>query len=219
MFLNRVDAGRQLAPLVHAHKLADPVLVGVTRGGVPVAAEIARTLDAPLEICVVRKLMTEFGSTIGAVAEGGGIYINETAIARLRMPPPDLDNAIGRASAEVARLAVLLRDAPPLRLAGRNVVLVDDGLASANCVVAALRALRRQAPRSIVLAVPVANAQVLDSLRDAVEAAICASSEDMLAAVGARYTDFSAVSDAEIIDLLAAAHRGATAASPSTTAA
>jgi predicted phosphoribosyltransferase len=191
----------------------------VTRGGVPVAAEIARTLAAPLEICVVRKLMTDFGSTLGAVAEGGGIYVNEAAIARLRLPPPDLDIAIGRAAAAVARQAVLLRDGVPLRLSGRDVVLVDDGLASTTCVAAALLSLRRQAPRSVVLAVPVADRTALDNVRGVLDGVICASTEDVLAAVGARYTDFSAVSEAEIIDLLADAQRGSTAASPSTTAA
>jgi putative phosphoribosyl transferase len=219
MFLNRVDAGRQLAPLVRAHKLVDPVIVGLTRGGVPVAAEIARTLAAPLEICVVRKLMTEFGSTIGAVAEGGGIYVNETAIAKLRISPPALDLLLGRALDDVARHTVLLRDTPPLRLAGRNLVLVDDGLASATCVLAASRALRRHSPRALVLAVPVADRSALDQVGEALDGAICASIEDVLAAVGARYTDFSAVSDAEIVDLLADARRGTTAASPSTTAA
>lgn len=219
MFLNRVDAGRQLAPLVRAHELVDPVIVGLTRGGVPVAAEIARTLSAPLDICVVRKLMTEYGSTIGAVAENGGIYVNEPAIARIRMPAADLERALARAVDEVGRLAVLLRDAPPLRLAGRNVVLVDDGLASGNTVAAALLTLRRHGPRSIVLAVPVADRTVLGSMRESLDGAICASTEDVLAAIGARYTDFSAVSDAEIVDLLAAAHRGSTASSPSITAA
>jgi putative phosphoribosyl transferase len=219
MFLNRVDAGRQLAPLVRARHLNDPVLVGMTRGGVPVAAEIARTLEAPFDICVVRKLMTPYGSTIGAVAEGGGIFLNEAAIAKLKVASGDLDRLLGRELEAVARQAVLLRDAPPLRLTGRNVVLVDDGLGSPNTVGAALNALRRQAPRSIELAIPVADARALAQLRADTDAVICASVEDVLAAVGPRYTDFSPVSDAEIVDLFAAARRGKSTASPSTTAA
>lgn len=216
-FLNRVDAGRQLAQLVRAHGFVEPVIVGLTRGGVPVAAEIARTLVAPLDICVVRKLMTTYGSTIGAVAEGGGIYFNEEAISRLKIPIAELNEMLGREIDAVARTSALLRDGPPMRLRGRNVVVVDDGLQSPNTMGAAIHAIRRQGPHWIELAVPVADARVLDELRVEIDGVTAVEVEDVLAAIGARYGDYSAVSDAEVIDLLEAHRHGVQPGSPAST--
>ncbi|HEU4729464.1 MAG TPA: phosphoribosyltransferase family protein, partial [Kofleriaceae bacterium] len=142
-FANRIDAGRQLADTLRAHSLVSPVVVGMSRGGVPVAAEVARELGMPLEICVVRKLQAPGLSpvTIGAIAEGGARYIDEALLAGLRVSQQELERATLREQAEVTRLSQLLRDRPAIELAGRDAILVDDGLLTGGTVRAAVRSL------------------------------------------------------------------------------
>lgn len=203
MFANRADAGRQLAEVLRSRAPQDPVIVGIVRGGVPVAAEIARALRAPLDICVVRSLIGREAPrvVIGAVAERGAMYLDPAKIARLALGDDECDRLVAEQMVEVDRLATLLRDGAPLDLRGRNVILVDDGVVSGSTVRAAIRSIRRTA-RSVELAVPVAESVVIERIRPFVDHLHCLTIEPVLSAVGARFDSFESVSEAEIVNLL-----------------
>lgn len=209
-FANRLDAGRQLGAALLAHPPADPVVVGLLRGGVPVAAELAHVLHAPLELCVVRKLFSPGSPSFafGAVAEPDAVYLDEAELARLGLSPAAVRQAISLETLEVARLGELLRDAPPLPLARRDVILVDDGVTTVDTLRAAVRAIRGQKPASVTLAVPLGDRELLEALRPHFDRVVCLDAEDMLVAVGSRYRDFWPVSENEVAALLAASRRG-----------
>jgi putative phosphoribosyl transferase len=208
-FINRFDAGRQLGTALLAHASADPVVLGVLRGGVPVAAEVARVLNAPLELCVVRKLFTPGSPSFafGAVAEPDAVFLVNDEIAKLRLSPNEVRRAISLELTEVTRLGELLRSGRRLSLRGRDVIVVDDAITGADTLRAAARALRKQAPRSLVLAVPVGDLALIEQLHADYDRVVCLLAEPMLSAVGARYRDFPPVSEAEVAGLLAAARR------------
>jgi len=210
-FINRTDAGRQLAQALRAYRRVDPVVIGMTRGGVPVAAQVARELGAQLDICVVRKLVSTADPpvTIGAVAEGGATYVDTTRTRALSSL--ELERIVARETSEVVRLGALLRDRPPVPLRGRDVIVVDDGVVTVGTIRAAARALRDQGPRFLELAVPIANTNVLDDLRADFDRVTCLIDDPLLVAIGARYVEFSPVSEAEVAGLIArAADRTAT---------
>lgn len=208
-FINRTDAGRQLADTYRGHSLVAPVVVGLSRGGVPVAAEMARELALPLEICVVRKLVARYEPpvAIGAVAEGGGRYLDEGRIRELGLGDRELAAIVAREQTEIARLSQLLRDRPPLDLRGCDVILVDDGAITGATILAAVVSLRARGVRRIELAIPVASSEALDAVRPWFDRVIFLTAEPMLVAVGARYDDFWPVSDAQVANLLAASRR------------
>jgi putative phosphoribosyl transferase len=203
-FLNRVDAGRQLADALRSRRGMDTVIVGLTKGGVPVAAEIARDLGAPLDICVVRTLIVnrEVPVTIGALSEGGATFFDPQRLVRHAVSSVELGEVIGRECAEVNRLSRLLRTTAPLDLRGRDVILVDDGVISGLTIRAAALSLTARGVRRLELATPVAATQVLDELRPDFDAVTCLESDPYLVAVGARYQELWPVADAEIVDLL-----------------
>ncbi len=205
-FRNRADAGLQLAAILRSRAAGSPVIVGVVRGGVPVAAAIAHGLRAPLELCVVRNLIPaiEPRTVIGAVAERGAMYLDRTRAGRLGLGDGEVENLVSDQLEEVDRLSTLLRGRPPLELHGRNVILVDDGLVTGVTIRAAIRSLRRVA-LSVELALPVAASEGLDKLRPFVDGVHCLVSARGLTAVGARYDSFDAVSEAEVASLYAAA--------------
>jgi len=207
-FLDRADAGRQLAHALRARDTRNTIVMGLTRGGVAVAAELAHELAAPLEICVARKLLTRDGVAFGCVAEAGGLYLDLARVAALGLHSQDVNEVVQREAANVVALSALYRDRPALLVGGRDVILVDDGLTSIAAVRAAAHSLRRRHARTIVLAVPVANAHSVDELRPEVDRVVCLDSDELLATVGARYCEFSAVSEAEVVDLLVASRRG-----------
>jgi putative phosphoribosyl transferase len=210
-FTNRLDAGRQLGMALLAERPVDPIVIGISRGGVPVAAEVAHVLRAPLEICVVRKVFSP-GSpafSIGAVAEGRGTYLDEAAIARLGVSPAAVGAAIALETGEVERLAELLRDEPPLSVVWRNVILVDDAVTSLDTLRAAARGLRAREPASITLAVPLADTTLLRQLRDEFDRVVCLDTEDMLVAAGSRYREFWPVSENEVAAVLASSRNDA----------
>jgi putative phosphoribosyl transferase len=209
-FANRLDAGRQLGAALLAHPPADPVVVGILRGGVPVAAEVAHVLHAPLELCVVRKLFSPGSPSFafGAVAEPDAVYLDEAELAKLALSPAAVRQAIALETLEVARLGELLRDQPPLPLAGRDAILVDDGVTTVDTLRAAVRAIRGQRPASVTLAVPLGDRELIEALRPHFDRVLCLTAEDMLVAVGSRYRDFWPVSENEVAALLAASRRG-----------
>jgi predicted phosphoribosyltransferase len=214
-FADRTDAGRQLAarllPLADEH----PLVLGLPRGGVPVAEEVATLLGAPLEILAVRKLGAphnpEYG--IGAIAEGGAKVLDQEALALLGISNGTLRGIVERESAELERRVEAYRgDRRRPSLRDRTVIVVDDGVATGATDTAALRAVRRDGPRRLVLAVPVCAPDSLARLRDEADEVVCLLAPQQLRGVGEWYADFGQISDAEVIAALARAHGHDTAA-------
>jgi predicted phosphoribosyltransferase len=206
-FRDRREAGRLLAAQLSAYASRPDVLVlALPRGGVPVAAEVARALGAPLDVFVVRKLGVpgheEFA--LGAIATGGVRVLNEDVVRALRIPDRVIDAVAAKEQEELARRERLYRgDRPPLDVRGRTVILVDDGLATGATMHAAIKALRQQQPARIVVAVPTASPETCDELKREVDEVICATTPDPFYAVGLWYEDFSQTTDEEVRELLA----------------
>ena len=204
-FHDRRDAGRRLADEVRGLELPDPVVLGMPRGGVPVAFEVATALCAPMDVFVARKvgapMHREWG--IGAVAEGGAAVADRAALAMLRLTDSDFARLADVERIELARRVAAYRGNRPLvDVAGRDVVLVDDGLATGVTAEAALRALRTRRPGRLVLAVPVCARDTAVRLRRVADDVICAATPDQFMAVGQWYEHFDQTSDDEVVDLL-----------------
>ena len=205
LFEDRVDAGRQLAERLAPYAEERPVVFALPRGGVPVGAEVSRSLGAPLEIIVSRKLgapgQPEFG--IGAVVPSGVRVLNERAVRALGIEEDYLEMISGRELAEAERRLKLFRgDRPYPDLERRTAILVDDGLATGVTARAALLALRRMNPRRLVLAVPVCALQTAELLRPEADDLICLLAPANLEAVGLWYRNFEQTSDEEVVRLL-----------------
>jgi putative phosphoribosyl transferase len=210
IFRDRRDAGARLAAALTSYGIERPVVVALPRGGVPVGEVVARALGAPLDVCVVRKLGApsnpELG--IGAVAEGGFVYLNEALVEQANLSDADLARAVAVKQREVdARVHRFRRGAPALAIRGRTVIVVDDGIAMGGTARAAIRALRALEPRKLVLAVPVGAADSVESLRRDVSEVVCLLPVNDLVAVGEWYDDFAQVSDDEVIGILERARR------------
>jgi putative phosphoribosyl transferase len=212
MFRNREEAGRLLAAALVERRLTDPVVVALPRGGVPVAAEVARALHAPLDLLLVRKIGApgQPELAVAAIAEGSppSVVVDEETLG---LSGADHDYVTREANEQAKeidrRRRVYLRGRSRVPLAGRTVVLVDDGLATGSTVRAALQALRRAKPSRVVLAVPVAPADTVQQLRVAVDEVVCLSQPEFFGGVGAHYADFHQVDDAEVIALLESTQR------------
>jgi putative phosphoribosyl transferase len=212
LFVDRRDAGRVLAGLLLPFRDESPIILGLPRGGVPVAAEVANLLGAPLDVCVVRKVGApvepELG--IGAVSEGGAAVVDEATMREVGVSEAELADLIAYMRAEVdERVRLLRRGAPPLDIAGRTVIVVDDGIATGGTARAAVQALRARGAGRIVLAAPVGAADSLATLATIADEVICPHPEAPFIAVGLWYRDFAAVTDADVIALLDRARREA----------
>jgi len=210
LFEDRREAGRRLAERLQSYANERPVVFALPRGGVPVGAEVSRSLGAPLEVIVSRKIgapgQPEFG--IGAVAPGGVRILNERVVRALGIPGDYLDQVSARESEEVERRLRLFRgDHPYPNLEQRTAILVDDGLATGVTARAALLALRRLNPRRLVLAVPVCAPSSAELLRPETNDLICLLMPDDLEAVGLWYRNFEQVPDEEVMRLLEEAQR------------
>ncbi len=210
-FRNREEAGRALAahllPLAPEH----PVVLAVPRGGVPVAAVVARTIGATLDVIVVRKLGApgQPELAIGAVAEGGFVYLDSELIQMLGIAHEELAQIAEREGVELDRRVRLYRgERSAAEVKDRTVIVVDDGVARGASVRAAVRALRERHPRRIVVAVPVIAPDTLRDLRTEVNEVVCLASPQLFGAVGYWYEDFSPVSDERALALLAPARAG-----------
>lgn len=210
IFQDRRQAGRALAQIVRdecRETLAsdDAIVLGLPRGGVPVAFEVARGLRLPLDVFVVRKLGVpgQEELAMGAVASGGAVVIQSDVVTAHRIGQETIDAVAARERLEIARREAAYRESrPPARLAGRVVLLVDDGLATGSSMKAATRALRPIA-RLIVVAVPVAAASTCEELRHEADQVVCVETPEPFHAVGEFYRNFDQTSDAEVRALLA----------------
>jgi len=209
-FRNRTDAGRQLAEKLAAYDNRPDVLVlALPRGGVPVGCEVVRALGAPLDVFLVRKLGVPGHEELamGAVATGGVRVLNDEIVRGLGISEHEIDAAAARELQELARRQRLYRgDRPPPDVAGRTVILVDDGLATGATMRAAVAALRQQHPARIVVAVPTASPDTCEALKAEADDVICAMTPEPFFAVGHWYEDFTQTTDNEVRELLA--HRG-----------
>lgn len=209
-FADRADAGRQLAAALTHLRDCDPVVVGLPRGGVIVAAEVAAALDAPLDVVIVRKLgapgQPELG--LGAIAEGGVLLLNKRLMRQVGVSKERLQSTIDAATDEVNRRIELYRGtADPVPIEGRTVILVDDGLATGSTARAAIGALQHLGAAAIVLAVPVGAPSTVGELEEMVDEVVCLSAPRMLMSVGQYYDDFTQTADAEVVQLLAGRSR------------
>jgi len=206
LFEDRRDAGRRLAATLSQYAHRPEVLVlALPRGGVPVAYEVARALDAPLDVFLVRKLGVPGHEELamGAIATGGVRVLNEQVVEGLRISDQVIEVVAQRQQRELARRERLYRgdrSAPDVR--GRTVILIDDGLATGATMRAAAAALQQQQPARLIIAVPVAASSTCDEFRDEVDEIICAVTPEPFLAVGLWYDDFSPTTDEEVCDLL-----------------
>ncbi|HEY1951051.1 MAG TPA: phosphoribosyltransferase [Bryobacteraceae bacterium] len=215
IFQDRADAGRKLAERV-VHSIKDPkvVVLGLPRGGVPVAFEVARALGAELDIFLVRKLGLPGHEelAIGAIASGGVRVLNEALIRELQLSQSLVDHITAREEQELKRREDLYREGrPSIPIRNRTAILVDDGLATGASMKAACQALRLQQPKRIVIAVPVAARDTCEEFRMDVDEIICAFTPAQFLAVGMWYENFSQTTDDEVRRLLEQAERRAVA--------
>ena len=209
-FRDRTEAGRLLAERLAGYRDAHPVVLGLTRGGVPVAVEVARALGAPVEAMVVRKLGAPDSPeyAIGAIAEGGAAYVNPEALLEVGLRDEDVDAIAEREGAELARRVRLYRgDRPFPDLRGRTALVVDDGVATGATARAAARAARGAGAARVVLAAPVIAAQSVPDLRRDFDEVVAVDLPDPFIAVGLWYERFGQVSDEEVLACLARAPR------------
>lgn len=206
IFLNRVDAGRRLAKKLDAYAKQEDVLVlGIPRGGVPVAFEVATELGAPLDVFVVRKLGAPWREELafGAIASGGIRVLDPQIVESMKIPELEIELIAAKECQELNRRERVYRGSrPPLNLKGKTVVLVDDGIATGASTLAAITALRELKPARIVLATPVAPTSTLRRLRREVDDLICLNTPEPFYAIGEFYQDFSQVSDEKVTNLL-----------------
>jgi predicted phosphoribosyltransferase len=207
-YADRREAGRLLIERLRDYAQRDDVVVlGLPRGGIPVAYEVARALNAPLDVFVVRKLglpgHPEYA--MGAIASGGVRVLNDDAIRRLRVPPSAVEAVAQSEQVELERRERLYRGTrPAIAVEGRVVILVDDGLATGSTMRAAVLAIRRRFPSHIVVAVPVGARETCRALDEVADEVVCARMPEPFSAVGLWYDDFDQTSDEEVRHLLAA---------------
>ena len=204
-FQDRFDAGRRLArALVHL-QVCQPIVLGLARGGVEVASEIARELRSPLDVLVARKVGApthpEYG--IGAVAPGGISVYDHAAVDRIGITSDELTQITAFEVTEVERRLAVYRGSKPLDLQGKCVIIVDDGLATGITALAACRYARSLAPARLVFAIPVASVQGSKLIQPEVDEFVALMIPPELYAVGAWYEDFGQTTDEEVVQLLA----------------
>lgn len=206
IFANRVEAGRHLARKLQKYAgRKDLIVLGIPRGGVPVAFEVANALGAPLDIFLSRKLGVPGQEELafGALATGGIRILDRDLVLELGISEEEINRVTRTVQAELERRERVYREnRPPLRLEGKTALLIDDGIATGSSMRAAIEALRQTKPARVVVAVPVAPLRTCDRLRSEVDELICAYAPESFFAIGQFYEDFSQISDEEVTELL-----------------
>ena len=210
IFTDRTDAGRQLASALERFKAVKPVVLALPRGGVPVAYEVAKALDAPLDLVLVRKIGAPWQPelAIAAVVDGGRpeTVVNQDIVDQLNIPPSYIEEQAAAELEEIERRRQrYLADRPRVDVAGRTAIVIDDGIATGATMEAALHATRRARPTRLVLAVPVAPPETIERLHAEVDEIVCLQSPKLFGAIGLFYAEFHQLSDDEVVDLLARA--------------
>lgn len=209
-FSDRTSAGAALANELKTRNITDPIVLALPRGGVPVALEVARAFHAPLDLVLVRKIGVPFQPELaaGAVVDGDNpeIIYNEDVLRHSGLKREELQPVAERELEEIERRRELyLNDRKRLSPEGRNVIVVDDGLATGATMRVALHALKRQSPKRLIAAVPVAPRDTIRSLRGDADEVVCLSEPEPFHAIGLYYADFGQLSDTEVVDMLAQA--------------
>jgi predicted phosphoribosyltransferase len=205
VFRDRREAGRLLLREIRRLDPARPVVLGIPRGGVVVAAQIADGLAAPLDVIIPRKIGAPFNAelAIGAIAQDGTIILDEAMVGTLRVGRGYIEEKARRETLEVGRRLEIYRGSrPAVEMDSRDVIVVDDGIATGFTMMAALRSVQKQSPSSIILAVPVAPADVVARLASEVDHLVCLASPEPFYAVGQWYAHFDQVEDEEVISIL-----------------
>lgn len=211
-FLDRVDAGRRLGEALRARSIARPIIVlGLPRGGIPVAAVVAEMLEAPLDVCVVRKLGLPGHEELafGAIASGGARVFNDDVIGAFRLSPDAMHHVILHEQRELSRRELAFRGSRAFPdIANHTAIVVDDGAATGASMLAAIRALRQLQPRRLVAAVPCASIEAARALSEAADEVVCLMTPEPFYGLGAWYRDFTPTADQTVRELLAdARHR------------
>jgi putative phosphoribosyl transferase len=204
-FKDREEAGRILANKLTKYADQKPIVLGLPRGGVPVAFEVAKALKAPLDVYVVRKLGVPGHEELamGAIASGDVRVLNKPVVEDLRISEEAIETETRKEQEELKRRELLYRGKrPPLDVSNRTVVLVDDGIATGSTIKAAIAALKKQKAGRIVVAVPVAPASTIDELKTEVDEVICVSTPEFFYAISLWYDEFPQTSDEEVRELL-----------------
>ena len=205
VFKDRKQAGEQLAQKLVKYKGQDTLVLAIPRGGVVVGEEVARVLDSPLDVIVTRKIGApgnpEFA--IGAIGPYDQIFLNQEAIARYNIPKEYLNAEIGRQGVEMERREKVYREGkPPLGLKDKTVILVDDGIATGANVKVAVKSVKCQRPKKLILAVPVGPKETIEELKTQVDELVCLATPEIFYAVGQFYQEFSQTTDEEVMEIL-----------------
>jgi putative phosphoribosyl transferase len=206
VFTDRTEAGRMLAERLKSYaNRKDVTVLGIPRGGVPVAFEIAKALNVRLDVFVARKLGVPWQEELafGAIASGGVRVLDSEIVEAVGISEAAIEEVAAREQVELERRERLYRGVgPPLNISGRIVILVDDGIATGSSMRAAVSALRQMKPARLVVAVPVAPLSTCNGLRPEVDELVCVHMPEFFRAIGDFYEDFSQVADQEVADLL-----------------
>lgn len=207
-FVNRVDAGRRLAAALAHYKEQQPVILALPRGGVPVAAEVATELNAPLDLVLVRKIGVPYQPELamGAVVDGGAPLVvrNEDVIALAGISDSEFEAVCDQELVEIERRRQhYLGNRPRTEVSGRVVIVIDDGIATGATMRAALQAARKRNPKKLVLAVPVAPTAAFDAMQNEADEVVCLEQHEYFGAISLHYLDFPQVSDREVTEILA----------------
>ena len=205
LFSDRVDAGKKLAKALERFKGSDVVVLGIPRGGVVVANEVAETLGAPLDVVVTRKIEApgEPEYALGAVTQDGEVILDRKAVESLGASSEYLDDQVRKKRREVKeRMEGLRSDKPYPSLEGKVVIIVDDGIATGSSVGAAVMSVRKRRPKDVIVAVPVAPRDAIEALREDGTKVVCLETPGSFLAIGEFYSDFNQVEDVEVKRIL-----------------
>jgi len=207
LFADRADAGERLGKALSRYRGERPLVLGIPRGGVPVAAQVAKAVDGELDVIVARKMGSPISPelAVGAVTADGARYLNEETIGALDVSAEYLERVAKEKSADaLARERRFRAGRPPLSVEGRTVILVDDGIATGSTMIASARSIRARHPERLVIAVPVGPRETCDSMRAEADEVVCLETPAFFMAVGLHYRDFSQTEDEDVDRLLRA---------------